>query len=160
MDKNDKMDNMVEKDKMNRMVLSLNQMRTTRTIVELSNWGWFQAGKSSASQDVYKPSFKACNLGFCSSYWTFNIISRDSKFWAPYTFLHTAAYWFDLVIQFILSLQNQTAFRIHLILLWIRILRSKFGKSGSGSSDPPGSKLGKSGSGSKVDPDPNQSTYF
>ena len=37
MDKNDKMDNMVEKDKMNRMVLSLNQMRTTRTIVELSN---------------------------------------------------------------------------------------------------------------------------
>ena len=135
MDKNDKMDNMDEKDKMNRMVLSLNQMRTTRTIVELSNWGWFQAGKSSASQDGYKPSFKACNLGFCSSYWTFNIISRDSKFWAPYTFLHTAAYWFDLVIRFILFCPFQ--------------IKQRFGSisfcCGSGSWDP---NFG------KVDPDP------
>ena len=57
------------------------------------------------------------------------------------------------------------AFRIHLILTWIRIriLGSTFGKSGSGSgsSDPP---FRNSGSGSsdphleKVDPDP--STYF
>ena len=29
------------------------------------------------------------------------------------------------------------AFRIHLILTWIRILGSTFGKSGYGSSDPP-----------------------
>ena len=51
------------------------------------------------------------------------------------------------------------AFRIHLILTWIRIriLGSTFGKSGSGSSDPP---FRNSGSGSsdphleKVDPDP------
>ena len=50
------------------------------------------------------------------------------------------------------------AFRIHLILPWIRIqiLGSTFGKSGSGSSDPP---FRNSGSGSsdphleKVDPD-------
>ena len=55
-----------------------------------------------------------------------------------------------------------TAFRIHLILMWIRIriLGSTFGKSGSGSgsSDPP---FHNSGSGSsdphleKVDPDPD-----
>ena len=54
---------------------------------------------------------------------------------------------------------KKAAFRIHLILTWIRIriLRSTFGKSGSGSSDPP---FRNSGSGSsdphfeKVDPDP------
>ena len=49
----------------------------------------------------------------------------------------------------------KTAFRIHLILMWIRIriLGSTFGKSGSGSgsSDP---HL------EKVDPDPDPSTYF
>ena len=58
----------------------------------------------------------------------------------------------------------KTAFRIHLILMWIRIriLGSTFGKSGSGSgsSDPPFHNSG-SGSGSsdphleKVDPDPD-----
>ena len=53
-----------------------------------------------------------------------------------------------------------SAFRIHLILTWIRILGSTFGKSGSGSSDPPFHNSG-SGSGSsdphleKVDPDPD-----
>ena len=56
------------------------------------------------------------------------------------------------------------AFRIHLILMWIqiriRILGSTFGKSGSGSSDPPFHNSG-FGSGSsdphleKVDPDPD-----
>ena len=53
----------------------------------------------------------------------------------------------------------KAAFRIHLILTWIRIqiLGSTFGKSGSGSSDPP---FRNSGDGSsdphleKVDPDP------
>ena len=42
---------------------------------------------------------------------------------------------------------KKAAFRIHLILTWIRIriLRSTFGKSGSGSSDPP---FRNSGSGS------------
>ena len=43
------------------------------------------------------------------------------------------------------------AFRIHLFLTWIRIriLGSRFGKSGSGSSDPPLEIV-----------DPNPSTYF
>ena len=57
----------------------------------------------------------------------------------------------------------QSAFRIHLILTWIRILGSTFEKSGSGSgsSDPPFRNSG-SGSGSsdphleKVDPDPRK----
>merc|ERR1711860_83518 len=61
----------------------------------------------------------------------------------------------------------QLAFRIHLILTWIRIriLGSTFEKSGSGSLDPPFRNSGSgpsdptfgksgSGSGSKVDPDP------
>ena len=56
-------------------------------------------------------------------------------------------------------ISSKAAFRIHLILTWIRIriLGSTLGKSGSGSSDPPFSN---SGSGSsdphleKVDPDP------
>ena len=53
----------------------------------------------------------------------------------------------------------EAAFRIHLILTWIRIriLGSTFGKSGSGSSDPP-FRNGGSGSSDqhleKVDPDP------
>ena len=59
----------------------------------------------------------------------------------------------------------KAAFRIHLILTWIRILGSTFWKSGFGygSSDPP---FRNSGSGSsdprleKVDPDPGPSTYF
>ena len=61
----------------------------------------------------------------------------------------------------------KTAFRIHLILMWIRIririLGSTFGKSGSGSSDPP---FHNSGSGSsdphleKVDPDPDPKRCF
>ena len=55
--------------------------------------------------------------------------------------------------KFIIS----AAFRINLILMWIRILGSTFGKSGSRSSDPP---FRNSGSGSsdphleKLDPDP------
>ena len=69
------------------------------------------------------------------------------------------------LIRGILALvSNNAAFRIHLILMWIRIriLGSTFGKSGSGSgsSDPPFHDSG-SGSGSsdphleKVDPDPD-----
>ena len=50
-------------------------------------------------------------------------------------------------------------FRIHLILtwIWIRILGSTFGKSGSGSSDPPFRNIGSGSSDphlEKVDPDP------
>ena len=59
----------------------------------------------------------------------------------------------------LVRIEFQPAFRIHLILTWIRIriLGSIFGKSGSESSDPP---FRNSGSGSsdphleKVDPDP------
>ena len=70
-----------------------------------------------------------------------------------------------LAYLFIESVTSQSAFRIHLILMWIRIririLGSTFGKSGSGSSDPP---FHNSGSGSsdphleKVDPDLDPST--
>ena len=67
------------------------------------------------------------------------------------------------ILQKYIYLYRIPAFRIHLILTWIRILGSTFGKSGSGSSDPPfrnsGSRTGSSDPHlEKVDPDPR--TYF
>ena len=64
-----------------------------------------------------------------------------------------------LIILLLIHTKQKSSFRIHLILTWIRIriLGSIFGKSGSGSSDPPFRNSGSRSSDphlEKVDPDP------
>ena len=87
--------------------------------------------------------------------------------------LFSNIYFIFMVMMNQTILQFKAAFRIHLILMWIRIririririLGSTFGKSGSGSSDPPFHNSG-SGSASSdphlekvdLDPDLDQST--